>query len=141
MWLDMGLSERLKAAREQAGYTSASAAANRFGWTVSTYLAHENGTRGLGLEEIEKYSKAFRTDKTVLAFGPNIDRQTGRGIPHSTLRQVLNFVFEHDGAKNSDANELADLIIDLCEYVSQSGETGLANIVDFEVTRRAARSR
>ena len=51
--------ERLQRARERAGYTSATAAAEAFGWPVSTYLGHENGSRGLRRETLSKYAKAY----------------------------------------------------------------------------------
>lgn len=52
--------ERLKAAREKAGYKTAGAAAEQFGWTASAYRHHENGTRGFGLDVAKKYGRAFR---------------------------------------------------------------------------------
>lgn len=53
-------SERLKAAREKAGFRSAGAAAEQFGWTASAYRHHENGTRGFGLDAAKKYGRAFK---------------------------------------------------------------------------------
>ncbi|XAI96872.1 HTH-XRE domain containing protein [Synechococcus phage Ssp-JY40] len=53
-------SERLKAAREKAGYKSAQAAAEAFGWGVAGYRHHENGTRGFGLDVAKKYGRAFK---------------------------------------------------------------------------------
>lgn len=48
--------ERLKKAREAAGYPSASAFANANGLTVSTYVSHENGTRGLTVSAAKRYA-------------------------------------------------------------------------------------
>lgn len=52
--------ERLRLAREKRGFSSAQEAADHFGWTVSTYRSHENGTRGLTQEAARKYGAAFR---------------------------------------------------------------------------------
>ena len=53
-------SERLKSARKKAGFKSASAAAEAFGWGDAGYRHHENGTRGFGLAVAKKYGRAFR---------------------------------------------------------------------------------
>lgn len=53
---------RLLRARINAQIRSASAAAKRFGWTVSTYGAHENGTNGFSPEDAQKYAEAFNVN-------------------------------------------------------------------------------
>lgn len=64
--------ERLKQAREAAGFTSGSDAANRFGWKVPTYLGHENGARNFGVDTAERYARAFRVAVEWLMFGRDI---------------------------------------------------------------------
>lgn len=54
--------ERLRQAREKAGYRYASDAANALGITASTYRAHENGQNDFGLEEAAVYAKKFNVD-------------------------------------------------------------------------------
>jgi transcriptional regulator with XRE-family HTH domain len=65
-----GMSEpkdRLKEAREKAGFASASAAAKRFGWKISTYLSHENGqTEEIPPKTARKYAKAFKVSAAWL---------------------------------------------------------------------------
>lgn len=61
--------ERLKAARIKAGFRSATAAAQAFGWTESTYLGHENGSRGLQIDAAQRYSRAFRVSWNHLMTG------------------------------------------------------------------------
>lgn len=56
------LAERLRAARERAGYSSAEEAAETFEWKASGYRHHENGTRGFGIPEALKYARAFRSN-------------------------------------------------------------------------------
>lgn len=55
----METARRLREARLHAGYESATAAAHAFGWSPSTYLGHENGSRGLKPAAAQKYARAF----------------------------------------------------------------------------------
>ena len=141
MQYDMNIAERLRAARKDAGFRSAAEAANQHGWTPPTYAAHENGTRGIKIEDIEKYAKAFRTDPCGIAFGVETRSQKIAGVREPILKEVIKFVLQHDGAKSTSPEEVAELVIDLCHYVNQSGEGGLGQIVDFEMHRRAAQGR
>lgn len=61
--------ERLKEAREAAGFKSAAAAVERFGWKGSTYYGHENGSRGVDIETAEGYAKAFKVPAAWLLLG------------------------------------------------------------------------
>lgn len=61
--------ERLKKAREDAGFKSAADAANRFGWAYSTYAGHENGSAGMRPATIAKYARAFKTDPSLILWG------------------------------------------------------------------------
>jgi phage repressor protein C with HTH and peptisase S24 domain len=63
------MGERLKRAREAAGYPSARAAATRKDWKVSTYAAHENGQNEFGPDEAQKYAKAFKVKAGYLLTG------------------------------------------------------------------------
>ena len=58
--------EALRQARIAAGFKSAQSAAEHYRWPVSTYRAHENGTREFPPESAVRYAKAF-------------------GVPHDTL--------------------------------------------------------
>lgn len=64
---------RLRAAREAAGFSSARQAAQRMGWSETTYTQHESGTRGLKQSVAETYAKAFGVDAAWILFG------SGRG--------------------------------------------------------------
>jgi Peptidase S24-like len=64
--------ERLRFARELAGFASPRAAASAFGWNANTYKSHENGVRGArGLPEtaLRKYARALRVPWEWLAVG------------------------------------------------------------------------
>lgn len=61
-------SDRLKQARLKAGYENAVDAARAYGWGVSTYVSHENGTRGLKPRVADRYAKAFRVAAEWILF-------------------------------------------------------------------------
>ncbi|HSM42171.1 MAG TPA: hypothetical protein VK862_15570 [Afifellaceae bacterium] len=61
--------DRLRQARQQAGYRSAAAAAAALGAKTPTYTAHENGTRDFGDAEAARYARAFNVAVEWLVFG------------------------------------------------------------------------
>lgn len=63
------MSDRLKQAREAAGFERAADAAARFGWRPSTYYGHENGSRGLKPDVATIYARAFRVSPEWLLYG------------------------------------------------------------------------
>lgn len=132
------MNERLKQARIEAGFQSAAQAANRFGWKVPTYTGHENGSRGIKIETIEDYARAFRTDPVWLAFGVKTDKSTIANIPEEVLREVLLFVFANADFDNVPKDQIADTVIEICRYVHRSGRSGLENVVDFQMHRLSA---
>lgn len=71
LFADMGnSSDRLKAARERAGFKSARAAAIKNGWVPSTYASHENGqTPEVPLEAAMAYGRAFRVSPSWILTG------------------------------------------------------------------------
>lgn len=140
MHYDMEVSERLKQARIKAGYRSAAEAANSFGWTGSTYAAHENGTRGVKPDDAKKYALAFRIDPGFLMFGTEPSTVKVAGVPEDVLQEILIFVMSHEGARNASPEVLAELVIELCHYVTKSGSSGLDKIVDFSLAKRALQS-
>lgn len=52
-------SDRLRTAREGAGYDSAAGASRAQGWSPGTYRHHENGTRNMPVKVAEEYAKAY----------------------------------------------------------------------------------
>jgi phage repressor protein C with HTH and peptisase S24 domain len=77
-------SERLKRARELAGFTEATEAAQRHGWTVPTYLSHENGTRGAPVAKLTAYADAFKVSLQWLLTGED----AGRSGPAAGLAET-----------------------------------------------------
>lgn len=56
----MELHERLKAARESAGYETAALAAEAVGVPYPTYAGHENGSSGFRADKGEIYARKFK---------------------------------------------------------------------------------
>lgn len=81
--------ERLRAARERAGYSSAADAARAFGWTESAYRHHENGTRTFGPDAASRYGRAFKTNPGWLLGLDNVDGGP-IGRPQQEDRLVVN---------------------------------------------------
>lgn len=81
--------KRLKAAREEAGFRTASAAVRSFPKSakvkIPTYGAHERGTRAMGPDDAEKYAKRFS------ALGANVtasDILFGRSKSDDNMRDA-----------------------------------------------------
>lgn len=68
--LDMSeMSDRLRAAREAAGYSTAKEAAEAMGAAFSTYIQHENGIRNFPGDRAKRYARFFRTTPEWLLYG------------------------------------------------------------------------
>lgn len=91
--------ERLRQARISAGFKSARAAANRFGWTPSTYASHENGqTSNIPTELAAEYAAAFKTSAAWLL--------TGEGERQSTRRLKIHGVVSAGGVIQTDVENI-----------------------------------
>src|SRR6185503_5997879 len=78
------LADRLKLARERAGYDNATAAAEAMGVRPPTYLGHENGSRGFTPETAKRYARFFRVKPEWLILGdgdPAPDRGNVTALP------------------------------------------------------------
>lgn len=60
------MADRLRDARRRAGYETAVAAAEAYGWKASGYRHHENGTRPFDVDAARRYARAFRVDPAWL---------------------------------------------------------------------------
>lgn len=65
--------DRLKKARERAGYSSAKAAAEAMGVRPPTYIQHENGIRGFPASRAERYGRFFKVAPEWLLYGRTKD--------------------------------------------------------------------
>lgn len=61
--------ERLRTARERAGYETAADAARAFGWNQNTVTSNENGNASFGRKAAERYATAYKVDLTWLLTG------------------------------------------------------------------------
>lgn len=71
--------ERLKLARETAGYKQAADAARRYHWNEPTYYAHENGSRGFKSKAVA-YAAKFTVNLEWLLTGKG-EMRTGSTVP------------------------------------------------------------
>ncbi len=63
------MNSRLRKARIQTGYPTATAAIKACGWRNSTYRAHENGQNNFNVENAELYAKAYGVTAAWLLIG------------------------------------------------------------------------
>jgi hypothetical protein len=62
-------SERLRIARLRAGYETGKDAAEALGFAISTYLGHENGSRGISAKKAEIYARKYKVREQWLLYG------------------------------------------------------------------------
>lgn len=60
---------RLRIARLRAGYETGKDAAEALGFPVSTYLSHENGSRGISAKRAVTYARKYKVREQWLLYG------------------------------------------------------------------------
>ena len=65
----MSMADRLRHAREAAGYKTATAAVEHFNWPSSTYRAHENGQNNYSPVIAQLYANAYDVSAAWLLLG------------------------------------------------------------------------
>lgn len=97
-------SERLRWAREHAGYKKGTDAARAFGWTVSTYLGHENGDRIPRRDKAKRYAKAFKVRWEWLLEGDGPPTTKGAPAPQAAgyVGAGAEIITVDDGAPNEE---------------------------------------
>lgn len=86
--------ERLRLARQEAGFEDAASAARAFGWPVVSYRSHENGIRGLRPMVAKRYARAYKVSAAWLMSGegtmrgPGIDAQLME-LPKSVSDELI----------------------------------------------------
>ena len=87
---------RLRNARLRAGFASATDAARAFGWAAPTYLAHENGGRGIPLSRARAYARAFHVSPAWLLTGEgDVRRITAPLVGHVGAGAQIFAVDDH----------------------------------------------
>lgn len=104
------IAARLRAARKNSGYTNASEAAEVFGWKPSTYLGHENGSRGFKLDTAAEYARRFGVSVEWLMTGKGgreaLEVLNGHPAPEgSSLVPVYNVQVSAGNGAIVDAEE------------------------------------
>ena len=61
--------ERLRIARLRAGFATGKEAAEALGFPVSTYLSHENGSRGISAKRAVTYARKYKVREQWLLYG------------------------------------------------------------------------
>jgi len=87
MDIDRDVSDRLRRAREAAGFETARAAADSIGIPTATYTQHENGIRGLPAGKARLYAHAFAVTPEWLLYGRG-EMSGGTSEPVSPARRV-----------------------------------------------------
>lgn len=80
--------ERLRIARLRAGFETAKEAAEAMGFPVSTYLAHENGSRGYPAKKAEIYARRFKVREQWLLYGVG----EGPGESGNHVAEIVNII-------------------------------------------------
>ena len=81
-------SDRLRQARLKAGYATAAAAAEAFGWNRNTYASNENGNAPFSFRRSKEYAAAFNVRPEWLYDALGAMRDTG----HDGLVPILGHV-------------------------------------------------
>lgn len=82
--------ERLRIARLRAGFATGKEAAEALGFPVSTYLGHENGSRGYPAKKAFTYARKFKVREQWLLYGVG----PGPGETDDPKAEVIN-IFDH----------------------------------------------
>lgn len=76
------MNQRLKHARRQAGFKTATAAIEHHGWSNSTYRAHENGQNNFKIKDAKIYADAYGVSASWLLVGENVVDQKNARATH-----------------------------------------------------------
>lgn len=101
--------DRLRKAREKAGFATATQAAARFGWKYPTYSGHENGSRGIKAPDLQKYASAFGVQPEWLEFGrtaSSAGTPAPAPKPHGFEQPITEYIPPTDTLRN-DMGRLA----------------------------------
>lgn len=77
-------SDRLRQARKDAGYPTATAFAEAVGVNRNTYLQHENGTRAYDVDDAALYARRAKTTPEHLLYGRKV-------TPRADYREIVGY--------------------------------------------------
>lgn len=116
-------SERLRQARQHAGFARPVEAAREHGWNENTYKSRENGLRGIpAFSEVRKYSRAFKVPFIWLLAGEGVapwDRTGHHPVPDNHivldrehLTTALTIVLEGESLGHDHARIISSVAVD-----------------------------
>lgn len=91
--------ERLRIARLRAGYETGKDAALALGFPVSTYLGHENGSRGYPAKKAAIYARKFKVREQWLLYGVG----EGPGETGDHKAEIINILDHLPPLKRAEA--------------------------------------
>lgn len=91
--------ERLRIARLRAGFATGKEAAEAMGFPVSTYLAHENGSRGYPAKKAAIYARKFKVREQWLLYGVG----PGPGENGDQTAEIVNLLDHLPPIKKAEA--------------------------------------
>lgn len=102
------IAERLKRARELAGYSKAKDAIEAFGFTAASYYQHEGGQRTPLRDTLERYSRAYRVNYSWLLTGEGKPRNEKRTVPVVGLVGAKAEIYSIDDHEKGAGLEVVD---------------------------------
>jgi hypothetical protein len=124
--------DRLREAREAAGFTGPTEVAVNFGWNKNTYKSHESGIRGISTKKARQYARGFRTTPEWILYergpGPlNREQKENAKYPifldletlELSIRQALRLVVSRDPRRIAKATIVLYRL--LCERKRRGG--------------------
>lgn len=131
------LSDRLRSAREAAGFKRAVHAAESLGVKTPTYIAHENGGRTPDVDALAHYSRRFRVSIDWLVTGKT------KGINEMSVKLAASALFSalpREALVSLEPDALAETMTLLCKAIDDNPgqEDVVANVVHLFAQRQLA---
>lgn len=121
-------SDRLRTARERAGFRRAADAATRFDWPKSTYYGHENGSRKIQADVAALYARAFKCSPEWLLYG--------RGNAENTSSRDATIAVTEDDAPVIEVEAKASTLptdAGLVQVYNVVASAGFGSVVESEI--------
>lgn len=93
--------ERLRIARLRAGFETGKEAAEAMGFPVSTYLAHENGSRGYPASKASTYARKFKVPEVWLLYGTG--PEPGAKAENGETAEIIDIVHHLPPLRRAEA--------------------------------------
>lgn len=111
----MSMANRLRHAREAAGYKTATAAVEHFNWPSSTYRAHENGQNNYSPVIAQLYANAYDVSAAWLLLGDDNQDQRRNSKAQKHKHDCVENIQAAALLLKSDPNNLTIIgMIDAC---------------------------